>query len=190
MENNKAFAATRPPTKHKRRFCKVEGCERIVKSQGLCQRHGAVSVISYGWPGTFSTWMRFSCSDIYKNCRNRAPVRSPAVQNKHKETLMECVKHISEALLCQERTLRFHYLSPLNQRGVFRAFQIHRFSASSYLRAQRKFKRGLQAQRLKLFRLCLTRHLPQHLAVVSRRTVKRFLQASHGILKPVRWCLL
>ena len=27
--------------KHKRRFCKVEGCERIVKSQGLCQRHGA-----------------------------------------------------------------------------------------------------------------------------------------------------
>ena len=27
--------------KHKRRFCRVEGCERIVKSQGLCQRHGA-----------------------------------------------------------------------------------------------------------------------------------------------------
>eukprot|EP00977_Amphora_coffeiformis_P007851 scaffold1748_cov164-Amphora_coffeaeformis.AAC.4 len=27
--------------KHKRRYCKMEGCERIVKSQGLCQRHGA-----------------------------------------------------------------------------------------------------------------------------------------------------
>lgn len=31
----------RPPTKHKRRFCRIEGCDRIVKSQGLCQRHGA-----------------------------------------------------------------------------------------------------------------------------------------------------
>ena len=27
--------------KHKRRYCKMEGCDRIVKSQGLCQRHGA-----------------------------------------------------------------------------------------------------------------------------------------------------
>lgn len=27
--------------KHKRRFCKVDGCSRIVKSQGVCQRHGA-----------------------------------------------------------------------------------------------------------------------------------------------------
>ena len=27
--------------KHKRRFCRHEGCQRIVKSQGLCQRHGA-----------------------------------------------------------------------------------------------------------------------------------------------------
>jgi len=27
--------------KHKRRFCRIEGCERIVKSQGLCQGHGA-----------------------------------------------------------------------------------------------------------------------------------------------------
>eukprot|EP00977_Amphora_coffeiformis_P007852 scaffold1748_cov164-Amphora_coffeaeformis.AAC.5 len=27
--------------KAKRRYCKMEGCERIVKSQGLCQRHGA-----------------------------------------------------------------------------------------------------------------------------------------------------
>lgn len=27
--------------KHKRRFCRAEGCTRIVKSQGLCQRHGA-----------------------------------------------------------------------------------------------------------------------------------------------------
>lgn len=25
----------------KRRFCQVEGCSRVVKSQGLCQRHGA-----------------------------------------------------------------------------------------------------------------------------------------------------
>lgn len=29
------------PVKHKRRYCKVEGCTRIVKSQGLCQSHGA-----------------------------------------------------------------------------------------------------------------------------------------------------
>jgi hypothetical protein len=27
--------------KHKRRYCKVEDCQRIVKSQGVCQRHGA-----------------------------------------------------------------------------------------------------------------------------------------------------
>lgn len=27
--------------KHKRRFCRESGCNRIVKSQGLCQRHGA-----------------------------------------------------------------------------------------------------------------------------------------------------
>jgi len=27
--------------KHKRRFCRVPGCNSIVKSQGLCQRHGA-----------------------------------------------------------------------------------------------------------------------------------------------------
>jgi hypothetical protein len=27
--------------KHKRRYCRIEGCGRIVKSQGLCQRHGA-----------------------------------------------------------------------------------------------------------------------------------------------------
>jgi hypothetical protein len=27
--------------KHKRRFCRAPGCTRIVKSQGLCQRHGA-----------------------------------------------------------------------------------------------------------------------------------------------------
>lgn len=29
--------------KHKRRYCKTPGCTRIVKSQGLCQRHGAVA---------------------------------------------------------------------------------------------------------------------------------------------------
>jgi len=28
-------------TRHKRRFCKKDGCSRIVKSQGLCQGHGA-----------------------------------------------------------------------------------------------------------------------------------------------------
>lgn len=27
--------------KHKRRYCRAVGCTRIVKSQGLCQRHGA-----------------------------------------------------------------------------------------------------------------------------------------------------
>uniref|UniRef100_A0A7S3PDD9 Uncharacterized protein n=1 Tax=Amphora coffeiformis TaxID=265554 RepID=A0A7S3PDD9_9STRA len=40
-ESTTVATPSRPPTKHKRRFCKVEGCERIVKSQGLCQRHGA-----------------------------------------------------------------------------------------------------------------------------------------------------
>jgi len=30
--------------KHKRRYCKhASGCDRIVKSQGLCQRHGATA---------------------------------------------------------------------------------------------------------------------------------------------------
>lgn len=29
------------PTKRKRRLCQVEGCDRTVKSQRLCQRHGA-----------------------------------------------------------------------------------------------------------------------------------------------------
>ena len=29
--------------KHKRRYCKTPGCTRIVKSQGVCQRHGAVA---------------------------------------------------------------------------------------------------------------------------------------------------
>ena len=27
--------------KHKRRYCREPGCDKIVKSQGLCQRHGA-----------------------------------------------------------------------------------------------------------------------------------------------------
>ena len=27
--------------KHKRRFCRVEGCTRVIKAQGVCQRHGA-----------------------------------------------------------------------------------------------------------------------------------------------------
>eukprot|EP00526_Cylindrotheca_closterium_P018355 CAMPEP_0113632530 /NCGR_PEP_ID=MMETSP0017_2-20120614/16911_1 /TAXON_ID=2856 /ORGANISM="Cylindrotheca closterium" /LENGTH=363 /DNA_ID=CAMNT_0000543095 /DNA_START=141 /DNA_END=1229 /DNA_ORIENTATION=- /assembly_acc=CAM_ASM_000147 len=36
-------AAARNPkhVKHKRRYCRVEGCTRIIKSQGVCQRHGA-----------------------------------------------------------------------------------------------------------------------------------------------------
>ena len=29
--------------KHKRRYCKTPGCDRTIKSQGLCQRHGAVT---------------------------------------------------------------------------------------------------------------------------------------------------
>lgn len=28
--------------KHKRRYCRHHGCDKIVKSQGLCQRHGAI----------------------------------------------------------------------------------------------------------------------------------------------------
>lgn len=37
MDSKMPTPSKRPPTKHKRRFCKVDGCERIVKSQGLCQ---------------------------------------------------------------------------------------------------------------------------------------------------------
>lgn len=28
-----------------RRLCQVEGCTRVVKSQGLCQRHGAKTIL-------------------------------------------------------------------------------------------------------------------------------------------------
>ena len=34
--NNAAVASGK-----KKRLCKVEGCQRVIKSQGLCQRHGA-----------------------------------------------------------------------------------------------------------------------------------------------------
>lgn len=33
--------AQKEKVKHKRRYCRIEGCSKIVKSQGLCQRHGA-----------------------------------------------------------------------------------------------------------------------------------------------------
>lgn len=33
--------AQKEKVKHKRRYCRIEGCTKIVKSQGLCQRHGA-----------------------------------------------------------------------------------------------------------------------------------------------------
>ncbi|KAL3932897.1 MAG: hypothetical protein SGBAC_010632 [Bacillariaceae sp.] len=38
-----AAAACNPKRllKHKRRYCRTEGCNRTVKSQGVCQRHGA-----------------------------------------------------------------------------------------------------------------------------------------------------
>lgn len=36
-----AAAAAARNVKHKRRYCRAPGCTRIVKSQGLCQRHGA-----------------------------------------------------------------------------------------------------------------------------------------------------
>jgi len=41
--NNSLFAnnSSEMFLKHKRRFCRIESCNRIVKSQGLCQRHGA-----------------------------------------------------------------------------------------------------------------------------------------------------
>jgi len=40
-EEEEKLGAHGAKVKHKRRFCRIEGCERIVKSQGLCQRHGA-----------------------------------------------------------------------------------------------------------------------------------------------------
>jgi hypothetical protein len=36
-----ASSSSSAMVKHKRRYCKVPGCKSIVKSQGLCQRHGA-----------------------------------------------------------------------------------------------------------------------------------------------------
>lgn len=36
-----AAASTLRQVKHKRRYCRVPGCTKIVKSQGLCQSHGA-----------------------------------------------------------------------------------------------------------------------------------------------------
>lgn len=40
--NSKAAASAAPKSlKHKRRYCSIPNCTRIVKSQGLCQRHGA-----------------------------------------------------------------------------------------------------------------------------------------------------
>lgn len=40
-KNGEEHGAHGGKLKHKRRYCRIEGCERIVKSQGLCQRHGA-----------------------------------------------------------------------------------------------------------------------------------------------------
>ena len=41
VTNAATKANTAVVVKHKRRYCKVEGCTRIVKSQGVCQGHGA-----------------------------------------------------------------------------------------------------------------------------------------------------
>ena len=46
IQSNSRLTTTKTkhrPLKHKRRYCKVAGCTKIVKSQGLCQRHGARS---------------------------------------------------------------------------------------------------------------------------------------------------
>jgi len=40
-KTNAQFAETSMFLKHKRRYCRIDGCNSIVKSQGLCQRHGA-----------------------------------------------------------------------------------------------------------------------------------------------------
>jgi hypothetical protein len=39
--NMVAKATVKSDVKHKRRYCREKDCTRIVKSQGLCQRHGA-----------------------------------------------------------------------------------------------------------------------------------------------------
>ena len=41
LQRNAVNRARKTVTKHKRRYCRVEGCTRVVKSQGVCQRHGA-----------------------------------------------------------------------------------------------------------------------------------------------------
>jgi hypothetical protein len=44
IKSEASFAASRDADKllkHKRRYCRAVGCTKIVKSQGLCQRHGA-----------------------------------------------------------------------------------------------------------------------------------------------------
>ena len=74
---DEAFAdgsARRHPVQPKRRFCKITGCTRIVKSQGLCQRHGAkprqcrIAGCTKQAQGSFekmcSTFSRFLCDSI------------------------------------------------------------------------------------------------------------------------------
>jgi hypothetical protein len=41
LEPSQAAAHSDKSLKHKRRYCRAAGCTKIVKSQGLCQRHGA-----------------------------------------------------------------------------------------------------------------------------------------------------
>jgi hypothetical protein len=42
-ENLKTTSSELRMLKHKRRYCRMVGCKKIVKSQGLCQRHGAIT---------------------------------------------------------------------------------------------------------------------------------------------------
>ncbi|CAB9498723.1 expressed unknown protein [Seminavis robusta] len=68
--------------KHKRRFCRIDGCERIVKSQGLCQRHGAkprlckVDKCTKQAQGNFDGMCK---SHFKEHKRKTTPI--PAVQN-------------------------------------------------------------------------------------------------------------
>lgn len=41
VNGSSSLSSDKKQLKHKRRYCRTPGCTNIVKSQGLCQRHGA-----------------------------------------------------------------------------------------------------------------------------------------------------
>jgi hypothetical protein len=71
--------------KHKRRYCREPGCDRIVKSQGLCQRHGArpkkcrIEECCKQAQGSFMG-MCSKCTFVYMKRENILNVEMPRMQ--------------------------------------------------------------------------------------------------------------